>query len=472
MTVAPSRLDTLPPYSKILTTLTACQQTVRQTGTAQVASLTFSLPFLDPLSALLSLKNTSERQCYLESPARGQAIAAWDVLLSEDFSGSDRFRAAQAYLARWQGRICCAAPLPEGPYFFCSFSFLDTIADTTAGYAPATVLLTRWQVVRHRTRCTLIANTLIEPDTALAPEAAMISQQLHRLRSQPPASLEAVPQPWGHFQSRLPPADTDALQGRIVQTLAAIRAGRLQKQVVAHALDVSRELPFDRAVALSRLRSRHPDCYIFSFSGMVPDTHFIGASPERLLSIHQGQLVIDALAGSAPRGANTREDRILGQRLLNNPKEQREHQLVLDFILQQLQMQGLSPRYCRPPSLLRLSNIQHLHTPVSATLDNHCARLPLVKALHPTPAMAGIPTEVACEFIRREEPHGRGLYAAPFGWIDPQGNSEFIVGIRSALIRGNQARLYAGAGIVAGSDPEKELDEIQLKLQALLEALE
>ena len=223
-------------------------------------------------------------------------------------------------------------------------------------------------------------------------------------------------------------------------------------------------------MALPRLRSQHPDCYIFSFSG-TDNAHFIGASPERLLSIHQGRLVTDALAGSAPRGNTAVADHAVGQQLLKTAKEQREHQLVLDFIAQRLRAQGLQPRYSTPPGLLRLSHIQHLHTPICADLPDHVSPLTLVEALHPTPAVAGVPAATACDFIRQDESCDRGLYAAPLGWVDPQGNSEFIVGIRSALIQDNRARLYAGAGIVAGSDPARELAEIQLKLQALAEAL-
>ena len=121
--------------------------------------------------------------------------------------------------------------------------------------------------------------------------------------------------------------------------------------------------------------------------------------------------------------------------------------------------------------MLQLSNIQHLWTPIRSNLPAGTQPLDVLAALHPTPAVAGVPRDRACAHIRRWEPFERSLYAAPLGWIDHQGNSEFIVGIRSALIEGKRACLYAGAGIVAGSNPNGELAEIQLKLQALLSAL-
>ena len=138
--------------------------------------------------------------------------------------------------------------------------------------------------------------------------------------------------------------------------------------------------------------------------------------------------------------------------------------------MQRLRSLGLKPQQL-PLQLLRLSNIQHLWTPIYAHLPADIEPLEIVAQLHPTPAVAGVPTETACEKIRHYEKFDRSLYAAPLGWVDDRGNSEFIVGIRSALIDGDCARLYAGAGIVSGSNPAKEFAEVQLKLESLLEAL-
>jgi menaquinone-specific isochorismate synthase len=171
----------------------------------------------------------------------------------------------------------------------------------------------------------------------------------------------------------------------------------------------------------------------------------------------------------------------LAYQLLSSEKERREHQFVINFIVEQLSELGLIPQMLPTPQLLKLSNIQHLWTPIQAQMLGDIHPLEIVAQLHPTPAVAGVPTKMAQEQIRRYETFDRTLYAAPLGWVDYQGNCEFIVGIRSALIESEKparlfanayrARLYAGAGIVAGSDPNKELAEIQLKLQALLKAL-
>jgi menaquinone-specific isochorismate synthase len=198
---------------------------------------------------------------------------------------------------------------------------------------------------------------------------------------------------------------------------------------------------------------------------------FLGASPERLLQLTQGELVVDALAGSAPRGQTPVEDLELSQRLLHSDKELREHRVLIHDILQVLQGLGLQARLKAPTSLLALPNIQHLQTLISAQVPAELPVLSILAQLHPTPAVAGFPREAARQQLAEYEGFERGLYAAPLGWLDTQGNGEFIVGLRSALINGAQTRLYAGAGVVAGSDPDRELQEIQLKLQALLEVL-
>lgn len=473
MTVAPSRSNTLPHYANIHQALKTCLRQARQTNSEHIASLSFPLPAIDPLAVFLTFPQSDQRQCYFESPSRGQAIAAWDALICEHFSGGDRFAAARQAIATWQPRIQTFPERREGPYFFCSFSFFDTVAAAIGGFAPATVLLTRWQVVRHQHRCTLIANVLIRPHSRLAPLTRAIAEQVGKLQRFVPASRH-LDSHWSReaaaWQPQLARPEGQQFKQKVETTLQAIHHQELQKQVVAQAFDVTRKQPFQRETALPRLRSRYPDCYIFSFSGEA-DSHFIGASPERLLSIRQGRLVTDALAGSAPRGETPEADRAIGQQLLNNPKEQREHQLVLDFIVERLEAEGLKPCYSTPPGLLRLSNIQHLHTPICADVSPQTSPLTLVESLHPTPAVAGVPMPAACQRIRQGETCDRGLYAAPLGWIDPAGNSEFIVGIRSALIQHNRARLFAGAGIVADSDPAQELAEIQLKLQALAQAL-
>jgi menaquinone-specific isochorismate synthase len=221
---------------------------------------------------------------------------------------------------------------------------------------------------------------------------------------------------------------------------------------------------------LNGLRERFPECYSFSVANGKGDS-FIGASPERLVRVSKGVLETEALAGSTRRGAGASEDAALGAALLSSEKDLREQRHVLDSIVRRLAPLGLAPEFPAEPGLRKLANVQHLHTPVRASLPEGVRLLDAVACLHPTPAVGGSPREAAVGLIRELEGFPRGLYAGAIGWINSRGGGEFLVGIRSALVEGVSARLYAGAGIVAGSDPRRELAETELKFRALRDAL-
>ncbi|MEM9214636.1 MAG: isochorismate synthase [Cyanobacteria bacterium P01_F01_bin.150] len=269
---------------------------------------------------------------------------------------------------------------------------------------------------------------------------------------------------------RLPSQQKDAFKQSVQAALEVIETTDIEKVVLAQHFDVEVDTPFQVFPSLHNLRTGHKDCHIFSTANGQGQV-FLGASPERLLSIRDRTLYTEAIAGSAPRGTTPAADEKLGHSLLGNIKELHEHQLVVNYLTQQLTELKLEPQRSPFPKLLQLPNIQHLHTPISAKLPLDLNALDIVSHLHPTPAVAGVPQDVACELIQQQEAFERSLYAAPIGWINYQGDSEFIVGIRSALLDGHTSRLYAGAGIVQGSEPNLEASEIELKLQAMLTTL-
>jgi menaquinone-specific isochorismate synthase len=240
--------------------------------------------------------------------------------------------------------------------------------------------------------------------------------------------------------------------------------------VLARSVAVEAAQPLHPMGALNRLRQRFPDCYAFSVANGRGQS-FIGATPERLLRVEGGRLLTEALAGSAPRGRTASEDAALANELLRSEKDLREQRVVLDSILRRLRAVGIEPEASARPRLLQLSNIQHLHTPVSGAVPSGVHLLDILGELHPTPAVGGTPREAARQRILELEGFDRGLYAGAIGWIDARGDGEFCVGIRSALVDGTRARFYAGAGIVAGSNPDRELAETELKLLAMMESL-
>jgi menaquinone-specific isochorismate synthase len=256
----------------------------------------------------------------------------------------------------------------------------------------------------------------------------------------------------------------------VAEALRRISAGEFQKIVLARAQDLQMAVPLHPLRVLNGLRQRFPACYAFS----VGDGHgrsFIGASPERLVRVSRGALETEALAGSARRGTGASEDAALAHALLRSEKDLREHRLVLESIARRLAQLGMTVDLTVRPTLRRLANVQHLATAVSVPLPQGVRLLDALAVLHPTPAVGGTPRETAIAAIRGLEGFPRGLYAGALGWMNGRGGGEFFVGIRSALIEGCHARVYAGAGIVAGSTPEQEFAETELKFAALVDAL-
>ena len=249
-----------------------------------------------------------------------------------------------------------------------------------------------------------------------------------------------------------------------------IRRGDLDKVVLARARQLVANEPINPPNVLSQLDQRYPDCYRFLFEP-TPGHAFYGATPELLAKVEGTTLRAVAMAGSIRRGDTPEADDVLAHQLIANPKEQHEHALVVDAITENMQSLVSGLRMPSEPEICRLSNIQHLKTPIEGTLTANCGILPVVEALHPTPAVGGRPRALALEIINQVEPTPRGWYASPVGWIDHRGNGMFAVAIRSAVSVGNRSLLYAGAGIVADSIPEKEWRETQLKFKPLADAL-
>lgn len=463
MTVVPFRSDCRQDRRSLQDFLHHCYRSAIQAGHPKVASLVFPIAPVDPLLALEVLGQPEGDCIYLEHPCQQEAVAAFGSTLYHESGGHDRCQQAYRFIRRWSPHLIPGLAASRArARFFCSFTFFDTCRGRTA---PARVFLPTWQVSRRQQRSWLTVNFVIAPEVSLEDLAQRVTERLEQLAHLPdhPASLQPT-----RIDMRNGPAI--AFQQTVNQAIHCISQRQLRKIVLAHAADVATPKPLSIFNTLRTLRQQYPDCYVFSVGDGDGGT-FLGASPERLLSLQHRRLITDALAGSAPRGTTPSKDATLAENLLYSPKERDEHQFVVDFLLQKLTALGLKPSYRPTPTLLQLSNIQHLHTPIRTIVPAQIHPLQLVEALHPTPAVAGVPTQAACQYIHIHEPFDRGLYAAPLGWVDAQGDSEFIVGIRSALVQQNRARLYAGAGIVAGSDPAQELAEVQLKLRVLGEAL-
>ena len=253
------------------------------------------------------------------------------------------------------------------------------------------------------------------------------------------------------------------LIGRAVER---INSGELDKVVLARAIDVTASGPIVIGDVLERLRSLFPSCTVFSIDG------FVGASPELLVGRLGTQVAAHPLAGTVARSGDPDEDARRAAGLLASQKDRWEHTLTIDAVAGVLRPLCTALDVPATPSIVPLRNVSHLGSYVRGVLAAPLpSSLDLVAALHPTPAVGGVPTDKALALIAAIEPHPRGNYAGPVGWIDANGNGEWMLGLRSAQIYGNKARMMAGVGIVADSDPREELAETQVKFQALLAAI-
>ncbi len=266
----------------------------------------------------------------------------------------------------------------------------------------------------------------------------------------------------------IPPADS--YEDAVREAVRRIRGGHLRKVVLARTIEVSADHTLDPRLLAHRLRAVDPDAY--TFAAPTNEGVLVGASPELLVSRRGLEVRSNPLAGSAPRSGDPEEDRANADALVSSAKDREEHAIVVEAVAETLRPFCVELTWDPEPVLRETPNVWHLSTRFSGVLKEPAASaLELVAELHPTPAVAGTPRVAALETIAELEPFDRGRYAGPVGWVDADGDGEWAIALRCAELRGDRATLYAGAGIVAGSDPAKELDETERKFRAFLDAL-
>ena len=248
-----------------------------------------------------------------------------------------------------------------------------------------------------------------------------------------------------------------------------IRAGRFEKVVAARRTWVNAPATINDVEVLVRLAFDYPSCLRFLFRR--GNQALVGASPETLFRKTGAYFTTQGLAGTLRAGADDAIDKLQEQTLLASKKDNHEHDIVVREILARLAPLTAELTAATTPEIRRVGNIIHLNTPISGRVKDDVLAVELLAALHPTPAVGGVPRADAIEFISQAEPHSRGWYAGPVGWIDEKGDGEFAVAIRCGVISGKEAFIYAGAGIVADSDPDAEYREAELKSEPLLHSI-
>ena len=442
--------------------LAAAAEGGRQLEGEGVLSLALPLPGRDPM-ALLSQLEQGERFRFLWDSAPGLCLAASGRCNSLELSGPRRFELAQRFSAVSLGRLAAPQDCPPlaRPRVLLAFSFFDSPLQEGDGVPGVQAVLPRWQLSRQGRHCWLRLQRTLGGEVSarsLAEELWEQAERLAQLPADPCADGGEGPGPAILSSSSW----QDGYRSVVDRGLELVEAGELRKLVLAVRQQLLLAQPLDPLQLLAQLRQRQPGSCRFLWQ-QADGPALLGASPERLLTVRQGQLRSDALAGTAPVGPGA-------EQLLQSDKDRREHELVVEAITDVLRQVDLVPRRPRHPRLARHGQLVHLHTPITAALGEQ-QPLAVAAALHPTPAVAGLPRREAMAALRSLEPFERGYYAAPIGWIDCEGDTELRVAIRSGSLQGQHLELTAGAGLVRGSAVERELAEVALKLGVLQQQL-
>lgn len=470
MQIVPSNMLPARDKKSLRDFLSGCRQAAQLKGRFQLASISLAVKHIAPLAVLQSIYEPDELHFYVERANSEEALAGAEAVVSMQCEGPERFAEVKAFAEDVLANTIVVGDLSEpftGPHFFTAFTFEDS--PVAGAFAASTVFVPRWQVSRSRGKYGAVANIRVDPDSDLDLLVERVWGAYEKFTSfdYDDSDIESLDtSPKVVQQSELAPG---VYEQAVSGALSEIREGRYDKIVLARGVQLEADRPWEPLLTLEGLRERFSGCFTFSFGGGNGKS-FIGASPERLLRIRDGRLLTEAIAGSAPRGTTAKDDARCARALLESDKDQNEHAYVRDSILRRLAAVGLEGHVDGPARILQLANVQHLQTLIQAEVSKEVHVMDVVAELHPTPAVGGTPRGDALPNIRRLEQIERGLFAGVVGWFNHLNEGEMIVGIRSALIDGHCANLYAGAGIVEGSVPELEANETKIKINALLNA--
>ncbi len=444
-----------------------------------------------PCDALAAFEASEARErFYWERPAEGRSIAAFGCAGAIEPSGERRFVEASKRAERLFARLhVCGqgAPAAAGPFLVGGFAFANVASSEPhwRDFPIGRLVLPEVSiaVAEGRSWCTLVRP--VQP--AQSVQSVQSGTRAREICDDLRAGLDEAGRSLANrgliAASTAPSAEAGGpldyhacadrthaeYRAQVEAALGEIADGGFEKVVLARSVSVREKADYDPCALLDTLRRAHPTCAIFAVAR--PGAVFLGATPECLVRLADGRVETASVAGSAPRGRSPEEDLEFGRQLRESKKEQAEHAFVVRALCDALAPHCDALDVRESPRLMRLQDIQHLETPITGHLRARGSILEVLGSVHPTPAVAGAPREAALEWLSLNENLDRGWYSGPIGFADSEGGGEFYAALRSAVLRGNEARLFAGAGVVDGSDPEAELRETRLKLRAMLAPL-
>jgi salicylate biosynthesis isochorismate synthase/menaquinone-specific isochorismate synthase len=425
---------------------------------------------VDPCATAFASRLASDRWFCWEQPDRESALAALGVAQEATSRGRDRFRdvARRCLAGEAIAEEPVGLPAGAGAVWVGGFAFDPDGGGSSpwSSLAPASLALPELSLCRSGDEVFLTVNAVVRPGDEPAAIERKLVARLAGLRKGPLPLLDPHPTSRVEIESVRPPSE---FERTIAAATERIEAGEISKVVLAREVLVAAADAHDPAALFGAIREQFSSCFCFCCG--TPEAAFIGASPELLLRRSGASVSTVALAGSTRRSSDPAVDDHLGEQLLRSDKDRREHEIVAARIAGALRPHSVWVEAGSEPEIVKVANIQHLAPPVVAQLAEPRSAVELAGMLHPTPAVGGEPWPAARAAIAELEEMDRGWYAGPVGWMDATEDGEFCVALRSALLRDREARLYAGVGVVAGSDPAAELAETEIKLDALLPLL-
>jgi len=480
-------------------------------GRQTLVSVTLAVPWHDPIAlfdaarAVGAMGATGEpaapgatgaEPALWFQPGAGFALVAIGAAWTIQPAGPARFRqAALAWRALLDGASVVDAPAGArgtGPLLIGGFGFCPEPSKAPAwrGFERGRLVLPSLLVTIDGGAAWLTANVVVPSDGAEA-DGPTVTRELTELwaavergaragaESEEPTKAAPAEAPPALVPDGPPAAATlriaglqpgpDEWRASVGRLAGAVGRGRADKVVLARRVDLVAPAPVDLSVALRRLEVTARESTIFALTRH--GRTFLGATPERLVRVEGRTLRTIALAGSIGRGSDPAGDEHLAAELLASAKDREEHEVVVEMLRRTLAPLAEELEVAADPVVVTLRHVQHLATEVRGRLRQQAGVLSLVERLHPTPAVGGAPRELALELIAAEERLDRGWYAGPLGWLDRHDDGEFVVAIRSGVVEDDRVSLFAGCGIVADSDPDREWAESEMKLEALASAL-
>lgn len=446
----------------------------RQKSTPQLLSISVPIEPLDPLAVLEWLGRKDDFRYFWEHPQSEIAISAGSSVACIDASGVDRFAEIASKIEQIEENAHHYSEVDHslaGIHFLGGFSFTDDHEEQWSSFGDARFIVPRWCFVKDGKFGMVTVNAFLEPEESIEEFTSFLIKRLDTVSERLSKYLANTDMlsPYSELKRELVPEKAEWMKN-ISQAVDEIKEGSYKKTVLARTIRLTAKKEFNVTQALNSLR----ETYTSSFTFLVQfdeNAAFLGSTPERILSSWSDIVQTEALAGSIDRGRTASEDVFYRKQLLSSEKDHMEHDFVVTALRDALEPICSKLEIPDQAEVKKYPNVQHLYSPIKGILKSQTNVLQVLEAIHPSPAVGGFPTEQSMSHIRRLEHFDRGWYAAPVGWICSSGRSEFSVAIRSALVLKNEAILYAGCGIVEGSDPEKEWHETQIKFIPMISAL-